>query len=98
MTKAVWFSFAAGLMQAAQPVAAGCLPPGEVAARMDDYFANPRSPATYRALAGMGDPRIETFSYAYSGQESLFRAPLEYEERKALTARMLPDQQPDPTY
>src|SRR5688500_14931629 len=98
MAKAVWFLFAAGLLQAAQPVAAGCLPPAEVATRMDEYFANPRAPATYRALAGMGDPRIRDFSYAYSGQESLFRAPLEWEERKALTARMLPEQRSDPNY
>src|SRR5687768_6583196 len=37
MAKAVWLSFAAGLLQAAQPVAAGCLPAGDVAGRMDEY-------------------------------------------------------------
>ncbi|HEU0134667.1 MAG TPA: hypothetical protein VFR28_07575, partial [Allosphingosinicella sp.] len=98
MTKAVWFALAAGLLQAAQPVAAGCLPPGEAATRMDEYFANPRAPATYRALAGMGDPRIPPFSYDHPGQESLFRTPLEWEEREALKARMLPRQRPDPGY
>ena len=42
MAKSVWFSIAAGLLQAAQPVAAGCLPPGEGGARFPSSAASIR--------------------------------------------------------
>ncbi|HEX9948152.1 MAG TPA: hypothetical protein VGA98_11475, partial [Allosphingosinicella sp.] len=98
MAKAVWLPFAAILLQAAAPGAGGCLPPEKAAERMDEYSSNPRSPATYRALAGLGDPLIAPFPYDYRSRGSLFEAPLEWHERKALIDRMLPEQRSDPTY
>jgi hypothetical protein len=97
MGKAVWLPFAAILLQGAAPGAGGCLPPDKAAERMDEYSSNPQSPATYRALAGLGDPRIPPFPERYPGGESLFHASLDWKERNALTARMLPEQRPDST-
>jgi hypothetical protein len=90
MAKAVWITIAAGLLQAAQPIAAGCLPPDQVAERMDEYFANPRAPATYRALAGMGDPRIKHFYYDDYDQHPLFGPRDDWEGDDALRQRMFP--------
>ena len=99
MARALRFPFVAALLHAAQPAAAGgCLPPEKAGERMDEYSGNPRSPATYRALAGLGDPRIAPFPETHPGQEHRFYAPLEWRERRALIARMLPEQRPDPTY
>ena len=63
MGKALGLPFVAALLHAAQPAAAACLPPDKVAERMDEYFDKPRGAATYRALSGLGDPRIEPFEY-----------------------------------
>ncbi|MBV8687832.1 MAG: hypothetical protein JOZ90_02740 [Alphaproteobacteria bacterium] len=78
----------AGLLQLPAPLHADCAPAGEIASRMDAYFAAPRSPATYRALAGLGDPRIEPFDY-FAGD---WRRP---DDEKALAARMIPSSRPD---
>jgi hypothetical protein len=63
MGKALGLPFVAALLHAAQPAAAACLPPDKVVERMDEYFDKPRGAATYRALSGLGDPRIEPFEY-----------------------------------
>jgi hypothetical protein len=90
MGKAVWLPFAAILLQAATP-GPGCLPPDQAAERMDEYFANPRAPATYRALAGLGDPRIERFSYDhYQQQHPLFGPRDDWEGDEALRRRLFP--------
>ncbi|HEX8625739.1 MAG TPA: hypothetical protein VF782_11765 [Allosphingosinicella sp.] len=63
MARALGLPFVAALLQAAQPAAGACLAPDKVVERMDEYFSNPRGAATYRALAGLGDPRIDQFEY-----------------------------------
>lgn len=91
MGKALWVPLLAGLLQVAPPVGAGCLPQDQVAERMDEYFANPRAPATYRALAGMGDPRIGPFLYDYySLQRPLFGGRDDREGDDALREQLFP--------
>ncbi|HYI39510.1 MAG TPA: hypothetical protein VE053_04240 [Allosphingosinicella sp.] len=83
MARALGLPFVAALLQASQPAAATCPSPDRVAVRMDEYFGKPRGAATYRALAGLGDPGIEPFDY-YK---------VEYangEDEQALMQRMLP--------
>lgn len=99
MARALGLPFVAALLHAAQAAAAGgCLPADKAAERMDDYSESPRSPGTYRALAGLGDPRIAAYPELYPGQVSPFPAEMEWRERKALIARMLLEQHPDPVY
>jgi hypothetical protein len=98
MARALGLPFVAMLLHSAQPAAAICLQPDKAAERMDEYFGNPRSPGAYRALAGLGDPRIASFPDLYPGQVAPLPTLPDWEERKALIARMLPEQRPDPLY
>ena len=83
MGKALGLPFVAALLHAAHPAAAACFPPDKVIERMDEYFSKPRGVATYRALAGLGDPAIEPFSYSESFHP-------DGEDEQALMQRMLP--------
>jgi hypothetical protein len=83
MGRALGLPFVAALLQAAQPAAGACLPPDGIVERMDEYFSKPRGAATYRALAGLGDPRIEPITYYESPYPK-------GEEETALMQRMLP--------
>lgn len=83
MGKALRLPFVAALLHAAQPAVAICVPPDKVVERMDEYFSNPRGPAAYRALAGLGDPLIEPFDY----YDSRFSSK---EGDRPLLERMLP--------
>ncbi|HEX6375283.1 MAG TPA: hypothetical protein VFZ91_06145 [Allosphingosinicella sp.] len=95
MREVVWLPFVACLLLAAPPAAGGCLPADKVVERMDRYFAAPRSAATYRALAGLGDPVIEPFGHGYYGQESMFQNGAQWEEVDGLRKRMLPVERVD---
>ena len=59
--------------------------PAQVAERIDRYRFDSRSPGTYRALAGLGDP-----DYRIAYDDSSYNVPA---PRRALLAAMLPDQE-----
>jgi hypothetical protein len=87
----VWFvPLFLSLLQSMPAFGGTCPGTGEAAQRMDEYFANPRAPATYRALAGMGDPRIEPFDPDDYHAKPLFGARDDWEADDALRRRMLP--------
>src|SRR5215217_5069956 len=69
---------------AAAEVAEPARPAAEIAERIDDYRFLPRAPGTYRALAGMGDPRARG-----DGEADDFRFS---QEAAALQRRLLPAQ------
>ncbi len=83
MARTLCLPFVAALLQAAQPAVGACLPPDRIAGRMDEYFEKPRGAATYRALAGLGDPGIEPFEYHRTQYPN-------DEDETALMQRMLP--------
>jgi hypothetical protein len=96
MARAFWVPFFLSLVQAGQPVAAApCAPPATVVERMDAYFLAPRSPATYRALAGLGDPLILPFNYHSILPFAQPTGEREWEKTEALVRRMLPPQRQD---
>lgn len=83
MGRALGLPFVAALLQAAQPASGACIPPERIVERMDEYFSKPRGAATYRALAGLGDPGIEPFEYYKTHYPN-------GEDEQALMQRMLP--------
>lgn len=90
MGRALGLPLLAALLHAAQPAAGACLPTDKVGERMDEYFADPRAPANYRALAGMGDPRIEPFRYDGYRQGPLFGSRDDWDVEEALRRRLFP--------
>jgi hypothetical protein len=95
MGKASWVPILAGLLQVPQAVAGACLPAKVVTERMDEYFINPRSPAAYRALAGLGDPGIKALGSGFTDVAFTVDDSLDWQEKAALKSRMLPEQRKD---
>ena len=95
MGKGLRLLFLAGSLQAAQPASGGCLPADKAAERMDEYFTHPRSPSTWRALAGLGDPLIKPLDYGFKGAAFTAGDRISWEEASAIKRRMLPPQTQD---
>jgi hypothetical protein len=65
---------------------------------MDEYFTHPRSPSTWRALAGFGDPLIVPLGSGFNGTAFAPAESVSWEESSALKRRMLPPQTDDGGY